>query len=426
MPDPNRKSKLKLRAAKSANAEAKKLASLDRLLKALGIKEVFDRFPAAFKQKVVDRMQPGTEIVVAEDSREDPEIKETAREIRELIKKPTRVIVKGRDVELALDDFYRAYYRVTGLIASYLKWSRLNPRSEAQNNWVVFEEAQDILDAIDENWVSELLGLLMVRIADLVDRNFRVDGRMIDMQTSYARKPEGGEYQRMELKLHTAAPHVASFRGLQWKTFRCLCSHAPYGLLPVAWDCQQLGICGPSGRLPVYITEHAVNRLHERLPMKGYESWLHQFMVSALEEPVITPQDDEKCLVELRMGSHRVGYFVAHVLPHLVLVKTFLFLTMHGTPESALLREKLGLCRADIEKYYLDDFFTLAASDVARDPLLVRVLSECGCGHLISMIDNSGRLQWLDVMGEHFKRTFELREARDGFVANRKWTKWSD
>ena len=44
------------------------------------------------------------------------------------------------------------------------------------------------------------------------------------------------------------------------------------------------------------------------------------------------------------MGKDKVGYFVAQVFPHMILIKTSLFLTMKGTPEAERLRDKLGLC----------------------------------------------------------------------------------
>ena len=51
-----------------------------------------------------------------------------------------------------------------------------------------------------------------------------------------------------------------------------------------------------------------------------------------------------------------------------IFVRTFLFLTMQGTPEAKCLREKLGLSRSDIEYYKLDHFFTLSHSDLGLDP----------------------------------------------------------
>jgi hypothetical protein len=199
------------------------------------------------------------------------------------------------------------------------------------------------------------------------------------------------------------------------------------GLFQVKWNRPDLGIEGPEIDLPVFVSEHAIARLHERLPFPPrFRSLLHILMVNALDAPVVFPADQGKHLVELRYGTGRAGYFVAKVFPGFVLILTFLFLTMEGTPEAKLLREKLGLHRKHIEEYHLDRFFTLTGSDLARDPLLSRVLAECGCGHLITLIEDGSEGKWLDTFGERLKQGFGLREAQGGFKVGRKWVGWSD
>jgi hypothetical protein len=89
------------------------------------------------------------------------------------------------------------------------------------------------------------------------------------------------------------------------------------------------------------------------------------------------------------------------------------------------LKEKIGAYRADVEYFKLDSFFTLVGSDIARDPLLSRVLSECGCGHLLNLVDPNIREPWLESFGEKFKKTFKLAEAPDGFFAGQKLNTWS-
>jgi hypothetical protein len=77
-----------------------------------------------------------------------------------------------------------------------------------------------------------------------------------------------------------------------------------------------------------------------------------------------------------------MGYFSCLRLGETVLIRTFLFLTMQGTPEARLLRKRLRLSRSDIEYNELDDFKTFLLSDIKLDPVLVQLFEECGCGHL--------------------------------------------
>ncbi len=73
------------------------------------------------------------------------------------------------------------------------------------------------------------------------------------------------------------------------------------------------------------------------------------------------------------------------ILDDKVVVRTFLFLTMDGTPEGARLRSQLRLRRDDKEYLELDTFYAFVHSDLKQDPDLVRVLSECGCGQLFEV-----------------------------------------
>ena len=271
-----------------------------------------------------------------------------------------------------------------------------------------------------------VLGKVIDQITNVTDRNFRVDGRMIEANLTPVSDSQGRVCPRLELRPLAPKPHAVSYGGNHWTTYACMKHHGPFGLQPTSWNCTELGIAGPSVSLPVYIEAHAIRRLRERIPLVPLESWLHRFMVDSLDDPsLIIPRSDQHYLVEFCLGCDRLGYFVVEILPHMVLVKTFLFLTMQGTPEAQKLRETLGLYRNDIEYYELDNFFTLVASDVNKDPFLVRVLTECGCGHLLSWIDPDSTISWIDRFGEKLKKTFDLRDAGEGFMVGRKWTKWT-
>ena len=126
-------------------------------------------------------------------------------------------------------------------------------------------------------------------------------------------------------------------------------------------------------------------------------SLVHKAAIGALERPEGLHRSRDGYLVDVWIGPHKVGYLVAQVLPRMVFIKTFLFLTMQGTPESELLRGKLGLGRSDVERYKLDEFHTLTGTDIIKDPLLARVLGECGCGHLLSLVDPDIRMPWVDL-----------------------------
>src|SRR5262249_13729431 len=125
-------------------------------------------------------------------------------------------------------------------------------------------------------------------------------------------------------------------------------------------------------------------------------------------------------------GGHRAGSLGARALPGLVVGRTSLSRTRRGTPEADRLREKLGLSRNDVERYKLDHFWTLTATNIADDPLLARLLAECGCSHLLSFLQLETRVNWLERHGARMKELHGIREANGGFIVRQESTRWGD
>jgi hypothetical protein len=84
------------------------------------------------------------------------------------------------------------------------------------------------------------------------------------------------------------------------------------------------------------------------------------------------------------LAGWKVGYLVATVVRNVILIRTFLFLTMDGTPEGTKLYQRLGLRRAAKTLLKLDDLTTFMDTDIAADVELTSLLNECGCSHLLA------------------------------------------
>jgi hypothetical protein len=100
-------------------------------------------------------------------------------------------------------------------------------------------------------------------------------------------------------------------------------------------------------------------------------------------------------------GGKRVGYLVGSRLADRVLIKTFLLLTMQGTPESQELYRRLRLRRPDIEYLGPDDIQTLATTDLVRDPEIARIFEECGCRDLLRFVTEDS---WGDIRSGYANR----------------------
>jgi hypothetical protein len=83
--------------------------------------------------------------------------------------------------------------------------------------------------------------------------------------------------------------------------------------------------------------------------------------------------------------GHKLGYFAIEKVDELFLAKTFLFLTMQGTPEAGALYKLLRLKRLDVEHLGLDSLNSFLSDDLRADHELVSVLEECGFGGLLQM-----------------------------------------
>ena len=161
------------------------------------------------------------------------------------------------------------------------------------------------------------------------------------------------------------------------------------GLEWTAWKSEILGNPERQGEFPVYVQKHALDRLYgpnNRLSIPAEEEYfLHFCMCVALSQPKVhfsTRRSADEFLCELWVSGHKLGYLAGTVADKVVVIKTFLFLTMDGTPEGSKLWERLRLRRADKEYLQLDWLRTFGGTKLRADEELVALLTECGCGHL--------------------------------------------
>jgi hypothetical protein len=110
--------------------------------------------------------------------------------------------------------------------------------------------------------------------------------------------------------------------------------------------------------------------------------------------PKVTQNHKGEYLIEYRFFDYTLGYFVAEVVEQAILVTTFLFLTMQGTPEASALYERLRLRRPDIQQLGLDSLENFLHTDLQEDSELVSMLDACGCGHLTKLVGPETQLDW--------------------------------
>lgn len=197
--------------------------------------------------------------------------------------------------------------------------------------------------------------------------------------------------------LHSARPRIRTVvpqgppkepsRPAYW----CGQPHGVRGIHWLEWDPTRLGL-PPGPSLPVYVQDHALDTLYRKearaLFIEDGEWLVHDYLWVSLRAPVIHPlaREPGKFLVEYRLNIHKIGYLLVEATDGVVLVRTFLFLTMNGTPEGDKFWQTLRLGKEGKKHLQLDRIQTFLGTDLQFDTELVTLLDKCGCGHLFRVL----------------------------------------
>jgi len=228
--------------------------------------------------------------------------------------------------------------------------------------------------------------------------------------------PRGGT--RYAFPVTLTRPPVARFTidGVTRPAYRCG-QHvaAPADLRWTTWPAHLVGGAESDPPLDVWIQGHALQRIDERLkPLPPFAARL--WTIAALRDARVASVDGPNVLIEFRFFDFRLGYLVARRVPtpadahgparQALVVTTFLFLTMAGSPEGRRLNKALRLHREEAAYQRLDELATFARSDALADPDLLAIFRQCGCGHLADLRD------WFAKRADHLCGT-EFAVAAD-------------
>ncbi|MDR1918190.1 MAG: hypothetical protein LBQ65_00910 [Tannerellaceae bacterium] len=134
--------------------------------------------------------------------------------------------------------------------------------------------------------------------------------------------------------------------------------------------------------IPVYIQQHAIDRLVERTACP-VESFCMRQLCHSISEPVLIPLSANRFLLEYRMHGIKIGYCLAELAKDVLLIRTFLLLTSNSTPEGDKLAKLTRLQKADKEYLLIDHLGPLIYSDILGDETVCRIFRQAGCGSLL-------------------------------------------
>lgn len=164
--------------------------------------------------------------------------------------------------------------------------------------------------------------------------------------------------------------------------YRCHCVSL-FGIKPISFN---ENVIENTKKIPVYIQDHAIIRLKERINIKP-AGYVLDCLGRSLSDPIVTDFDRESYLVEFRLYDYKLGYLVISRTEDFALVRSFKFITMTGTPEFRKLTNRLRATKHDFTYLGLDTMEIFVNSDINKDEKLKNIFKECGLGHLFELSD---------------------------------------
>ena len=248
---------------------------------------------------------------------------------------------------------------------------------------------------------------------DILRNYSRIDDTMYYLEWE---QPKDTEQHLLRFTVHQekARPRRVVVGGQPRTGYWCGGSDILDTLSWIEWTGAMLGTEPKDRKYPVLVQRHVLERLYGRDGRLGVvrngEPILHEFLWTSLNTPVFHPHptDQKLFLVEYRIFDNKLGYLLGQIVEDSVLIHTFLFLTMDGTPEGTELWRQLRLSRGDKAYLGLDDIVTFAATDLRSDPDMVALLDKCKCKHLFDVLktDEPLRPGYAQTMKEylHWRR----------------------
>jgi len=400
-----RKKKIREKKQRQEQFRLRKKHRLEGVLSALGLLNGFRELPAAVRGVAIQTLPGRPTVVISPTVQSSPAMEELKDQIEQALDRATLEIEDGKTVPLL--DFLTICPALPQGFSSLIS----APLSKKQRVFV--ERAAKISDAFLKEKLDAALKWFGIELTINLMMHSQIDNQVFGCLLEEQRKSP--EKPVCQLVLHSSKPRAICVKidGKVRPAFQCAIPCEANGITWMECDGAVFGL--ENGRqYPIFIQSHALRRLRERLAASVIaEVTLNLGLMCSLAEPTVVEREDGSYLIDYHLQGDRVGYLVARVAQDKIVITTFLFLTMKGTPECRLLKEKLRLTRRDIEYEGLDRLETFLTPDILADKDLVRVLEECGCGSLLALSRGGFPHKSVDGRAEELKRFLRIPDRGD-------------
>lgn len=136
--------------------------------------------------------------------------------------------------------------------------------------------------------------------------------------------------------------------------------------------------------LTLYMTNHALNRLQERINITP--GIMHSILFTTFFMDKIPHRFTRtESQVEFSISDQKAGYLVVKLHGTKLVIHTFLFLTNNGTVEGEKLERLLKIEKADKKYLEIDTLPSFNAYHVDQNPALSKLFIDAGCGSLLNL-----------------------------------------
>ncbi|WP_256002709.1 hypothetical protein [Pedobacter deserti] len=136
--------------------------------------------------------------------------------------------------------------------------------------------------------------------------------------------------------------------------------------------------------LDVYIQQHALNRLQERIDITP--GIMHSIVFLTFEQDDIEyHRENSRSLVPFYISDEKVGYLLVTLDDNRFIIRTFLFLTNDNTPEGRKLQKLIDLEKEDKKHLMIDKLSTFNAYHIHQNEKLSKLFTDAGCGSLLKL-----------------------------------------
>jgi hypothetical protein len=361
------------------------------VLEKVKLAQAFMQLPQWLRHKVLNLKAAAFRVESHPSLAESSQASQLLTEVKEAFAKPI-----FRPSGISYDEFHCFVAPLLRCVNIALKDGRIKPSQVVKMAPMLRKGVKHYRKIGDKRLGAELCNVIF--------RRSRLDERLFGLQFV---KDGSGRKPVTIVRVQAELPHRCTFDvdGEKRPAFQAGEWFGDEGFVWVEWPGSLVGRPADE-KLPVYVQSHVLHRLFDRLVLPQDRWMVHYDMIVSLRRAKIIQWEKDFFWIEhTDHVNNRLGYLIGNVVDQKVLIRTFLFLTMQGTPEARLLYDRLGARRGDIERLRLDELATFLDTDLADDAELTQVFTDCGCGHLFDL-----RKRWRRDAYKKWKHAQSIRE----------------